>query len=691
MALAKVIIKCELISHKHLLPVNYKEQFKLMINQVDLWINTKGPKWTIARIKLIRVLVHRYLSGNPILIINEELIGLTHDGLPKALGPLIDSVRSKSPQDIRLVLTILEISKLIDWWGDPDLDPITNPPKIDLDPAYAEFQTYFDRIWNHFQITPINTDWDKPHLTTKAGPMGVALTSALTEAKLLPSSLKQSIQTIGGDNLLAWIDKVSKIPVKDSEEPKGKITLRKLSVIRDPEAKSRVIAIYDYWSQTCLRPIHDGLLSILSRIPADCTLDQGQFTSRMSGHEEYFSIDLKSCTDRFPVGLQESIMSRVLGSKEKASSWRDILCAHEFYVPWTGESVLYRTGQPMGAYSSWAAMALSHHFVVKWAALSSGKPVDWDAYFLLGDDLVIMDRQVALEYKRIIHSLGVEISESKTLESKDSFEFAKRFFYKGVEVSHWPLRALIENTSKYYMLAAILVPLIRKGYIPFTDGGPELGFLLKGYYTSLNLPVNQAGRLGRKCRALLTLILLSQDLNQGRREDWSAKAFNLASILRISVGCNREKFLPVFLLEVILTVRANIVRDRIVENAKRVNSFLSEWKSQSMCSNEDLHGSNAYSLVEHPVYRVACYNIADLQGMLDDMRSQARQQDWRSLSWSTKHVALVDPTGLSTRRANMALAGSIAVTLNKVKALWRSIQEVQQSQLASDDCNSPEA
>jgi len=62
---------------------------------------------------------------------------------------------------------------------------------------------------------------------------------------------------------------------------------------------------------------------------------------------------------------------------------------------------------------------------------------------------VIQGNNVASAYKKLILSLGVEISETKTLESKDSFEFAKRFFYKGEEVTSFPTQA-ISITSNHY-------------------------------------------------------------------------------------------------------------------------------------------------------------------------------------------------------------------------------------------------
>jgi len=52
---------------------------------------------------------------------------------------------------------------------------------------------------------------------------------------------------------------------------------------------------------------------------------------------------------------------------------------------------------------------------------------------LLGDDLVISGNEFATSYKEIISELDMQISDFKTIESKTSFEFAKRFYVKGEE------------------------------------------------------------------------------------------------------------------------------------------------------------------------------------------------------------------------------------------------------------------
>lgn len=70
-------------------------------------------------------------------------------------------------------------------------------------------------------------------------------------------------------------------------------------------------------------------------------------------------------------------------------------------------------------------MALTHHVIVQVAALRSGI-YGFKSYAILGDDVVIADDRVAEEYRKLLDTLDMPISESKTHVSKDTYEFAKR-------------------------------------------------------------------------------------------------------------------------------------------------------------------------------------------------------------------------------------------------------------------------
>jgi hypothetical protein len=112
----------------------------------------------------------------------------------------------------------------------------------------------------------------------------------------------------------------------------------------------------------------------------------------------------------------------------------------------------------MGAYSSWAMLALVHHLIVQNAAFEAGKRGWFEAYAILGDDVVIANREVARQYRAIMKGLGVRLSGPKTLVGRGSCEFAKRFFLKGKDTS--PVSLLEFALGRFHL--PIMVELVRR-------------------------------------------------------------------------------------------------------------------------------------------------------------------------------------------------------------------------------------
>lgn len=377
---------------------------------------------TIKRIKLIRLCVTRFLAGDPFVNSGDPSLALNKLGLPRCLGPLKDLVLSDDPNAKRMLMTLLRVSQVIPARGIVDLEPIITPPKgLRIEFVQKELLLTLEKLKWSLSISP----WTECHLSTKAGPNGPALLSSIIDLNLLPESLVKAIGIIGGEQL---IERMTKLLAINSEKwsqffkmkPRGLI--RKLSVISDPEAKERIIAILDYWSQSALRCIHKEEFKLLKKIPGDCTFNQNDFRRWLPTSGPYYSMDLSSATDRFPVSIQKAILSQMI-NPEVADAWEVLMIQEPF--TFEGKQVAYATGQPMGAYSSWATFALAHHLVVRTAARLAGFP-DYSNYALLGDDIVLTNSAVVNKYKQLMSDLGVDIHPGKTHVSIDTYEFAKR-------------------------------------------------------------------------------------------------------------------------------------------------------------------------------------------------------------------------------------------------------------------------
>lgn len=136
----------------------------------------------------------------------------------------------------------------------------------------------------------------------------------------------------------------------------------------------------------------------------------------LDGSCTYYSFDLSAATDRFPIDLIKGFLAHNYG-ENIAIAWYDVMVGYPFKFKGpkgSNREYCYSVGNPMGFYSSWATFAIMHHFVIYACCRKLG--ISWysSSYKLLGDDIVIYDTRLALEYKILISQLGVEISESKT-------------------------------------------------------------------------------------------------------------------------------------------------------------------------------------------------------------------------------------------------------------------------------------
>lgn len=81
--------------------------------------------------------------------------------------------------------------------------------------------------------------------------------------------------------------------------------------------------------------------------------------------------------------------------------------------------ITWNRGQPLGLYPSFASFALTHGLLLQGLL---GKV--WDnEFFILGDDVVILDRSLYMKYREVLARLGCPVSESKTLNSTKVAEF----------------------------------------------------------------------------------------------------------------------------------------------------------------------------------------------------------------------------------------------------------------------------
>jgi hypothetical protein len=262
------------------------------------------------------------------------------------------------------------------------------------------------------------------------------------------------------------------IEATEANQGKPGVSAR-LSAIPAPEGKTRVIAKLDYWSQEALKPLHDKIMRVLKRIPRDLTFSQNssrKVITREVGNF-YWSIDLKSATDRFPILFQFKVLEHLFGTKF-AKRWVDLLNRPYMYG---NKMVTYGVGQPMGAYSSWAVFALCHHVVICGAHIKAGVPLG-KTYCVLGDDVVITNDLVAKYYLESLDRLGVQVSSKKTHKSTFRYEIAKRWYTDtGSEFTPFPLSSIASTSKSIPLTLQAFYEATVKGWsIPMECSLPEV-------------------------------------------------------------------------------------------------------------------------------------------------------------------------------------------------------------------------
>nr|UJQ92461.1 MAG: putative RNA-dependent RNA polymerase [Mitoviridae sp.] len=272
---------------------------------------------------------------------------------------------------------------------------------------------------------------------------------------------------------------LGQLPVADwaktqATNPQFSPAMGKLGLKEEAAGKVRVFAMVDPWTQWVLRPLHEFVQQdILNKIPQDGTTDQMKPAKALLNNKHLtglWSLDLSSATDRLPLDLQLTLHANLFGL-EFAQNWASLLVSRCYKLTLMNKNtdtpvnyyLKYAVGQPMGAYSSWNSLAITHHLIVQFAAYKAGYvPLGtwYKNYAIVGDDVVIGNASVAKKYLRIMKVLGVGIGLHKSLLSPSAiaFEFCKRTFWRGQDVS--PVR-FVELQSAFNQPAAA-VEFIKK-------------------------------------------------------------------------------------------------------------------------------------------------------------------------------------------------------------------------------------
>lgn len=216
-----------------------------------------------------------------------------------------------------------------------------------------------------------------------------------------------------------------------------------IGIIQEPGFKLRAIANPGRVFQQVLKPLGDYLFEVLRDLPWDCTFDQSKadvaICNALTEGKKVFSVDLTGATDYFPLALQERVLRALLPfSGDTISMFCEI--AHglwkinpqiirdsgiQVYEP--EGFIRWYKGQPLGLYPSFASFALTHGLLLLGLLNRPWK----GEFYVLGDDVVILDTELYAKYRVVLTSLECPVSDGKTFASEKVAEFRSRIYEPG--------------------------------------------------------------------------------------------------------------------------------------------------------------------------------------------------------------------------------------------------------------------
>lgn len=195
----------------------------------------------------------------------------------------------------------------------------------------------------------------------------------------------------------------------------------KIGLIQEPGLKLRAVANPNRVYQIALKPLGDIIYDTISKLPWDCTFDQSKaipvIQASLNSNKRVHCIDLTGATDYFPLSLQLKVLKDIFpGHIDYINLFEDLSRSPWFFKDTT---IKWTKGQPLGLYPSFGSFALTHGLLLYCLNNNSFD----NKFFVLGDDVVILDDSLALHYLDALKSLDCPVSLNKTISSSKVAEF----------------------------------------------------------------------------------------------------------------------------------------------------------------------------------------------------------------------------------------------------------------------------
>lgn len=413
------------------------------ISQIEKWIHSSGPEWTVSRLKAYHTAAMQWEAGDLSLashVLKAEGIWhkVTGDSLVvkgllgRAMYEYVNGSKPSTKRRWHAVLrfyTCIKLKSTSDRQYAKAISTIGGEPGFTLDETLTRFIKGFQKFVSTEgielnQMVSPNLSRLNPHSSTHRArgctvdgvgdlAYGKHTTSLLTSV-WIPEELqginpaeplRQSLIASGADDTMAG----------------------HLSFLQEGGCKGRVIAVPNVWCQWLMEPFHRVLSDLIRTDYNSAVFDQNRgasyLTACMKHNRKLFCVDLSSATDRFPLVLQQAFL-RGIGLETYADAIQSI--SHGNWD--TGREITsYNTGQPMGLYGSFPLFHLTHVYLIRYLGKiqesRDGRSRRND-FLVLGDDVIITDPKLASQYRLVLKHFDVPVSEGKSITAHSLGQFA---------------------------------------------------------------------------------------------------------------------------------------------------------------------------------------------------------------------------------------------------------------------------
>jgi len=417
------------------------DTIKPFINLVDKWVKCSGVEWTVKRLKSLKVDFIRLRAGLPP---KSRIRKNSHGELYGPLGRLfrwgVGAKRFNKVLQALMAYTHFTAPRLTEAQRSKFLSAVGSEDPVYLDPSLITALHSAVRKFIGLQQVGFHDDLGSKLITYRGSPSKRAPSwgsKSVPQDRQLDSELSYLRSTDGlrlysyfkdvYDNTFSGIERLRSALMRDMIGVRGAYLDPSAHIagdvhfLQEPGYKLRSIASPFRIHQIALNPLGKTVYSIVRKLPWDCTFNQDRalphIQDALARGQTVHSVDLTSATDYFPLEVQSLVLSSIFGSES-----RDVkLFEYLSRCSWRSKigPVSWKRGQPLGLYPSFGVFTMTHGLLL--ASLAGNYH---DQFFVVGDDVVILDDHLFANYIQMLQALGCPWSEDKSISSSAVSEFA---------------------------------------------------------------------------------------------------------------------------------------------------------------------------------------------------------------------------------------------------------------------------